>query len=134
MASRVRVGAWKVAGQGAAGVLLATLLVLGCGEGSKKEAAENKPAGSEEKSVRAQDPAPAKAAALQAAPIKPKRDAFLHQSFAEATVPEPPEGQYLPDKTMTNKSVGKLYSEVKALWDKILFTSSKGKRIQYRAT
>jgi peptidyl-prolyl cis-trans isomerase B (cyclophilin B) len=115
-------------------VLLATLLVLGCGGGGKKEAADNKPATSEEKPAPAKDPAPAKAAALQAAPNKPKRDPMLHQSFAEATVPEPPEGQYLPDKTMTNKSGGKLYSEAKALWDKILFVSSKGKRIQYRAT
>jgi cyclophilin family peptidyl-prolyl cis-trans isomerase len=134
MATRAKGGAWKVAGQGTATVMLGALLALGCGGGSKKEAVEKKPAASEEKPAHAQTSSPARPATLQAAPAKSSPDPFLHQSFTEATLAEPPEGQYLPEKTMTNKSVGKLYLDVQGLWGKILFTKADGKKIQYRAT
>jgi cyclophilin family peptidyl-prolyl cis-trans isomerase len=60
----------------------------------------------------------------------------LHQSFADATVPEPVSlpDQILPDVTMTGKSVGKLYEEAVRTWDTIRFVSADGKRISYTAT
>jgi cyclophilin family peptidyl-prolyl cis-trans isomerase len=113
-------------------------LAVGCGSGNKPEVAEDKPAASssEKKAAPAQAAAPARTVKPQSPAASPgqKRDPFLHQSFADATLPEPPEGQYLPDKTMTDKSVGKLYTEVKDQWDRIAFTSVSGKRVQYRAT
>src|SRR5262249_53268160 len=60
-------------------------------------------------------------------------DPVLHQSFADATRQEPPPDQRPPDRTMTGKSVGKLYTEVTRIWDSILFTSAGGKRLHYRA-
>jgi cyclophilin family peptidyl-prolyl cis-trans isomerase len=64
----------------------------------------------------------------------------LHQPFRQATLQEPPEGQWLPDKTKTGKSVGKLYVEIAGadgsggLWDQIVFRTAKGKRLQHTAT
>src|SRR4051812_33862415 len=56
-------------------------------------------------------------------PAEPARDA-LHQSFAEATrgADDPPaEASIPPDKTVTDKPVGKLLDEVKKHWDTIRF-------------
>src|SRR5580765_4178763 len=58
----------------------------------------------------------------------------LHQSFEDATFPETPEDQRLPDLTKTGKSVGKLYMATKAEWDKIRFLTPDGKKITYTAT
>jgi cyclophilin family peptidyl-prolyl cis-trans isomerase len=59
----------------------------------------------------------------------------LQQSFADATLAEPPEGwQRPPDMTITQKSVGKLYDEVVHLWDDIRFVDASGRRLAYRAT
>jgi peptidyl-prolyl cis-trans isomerase B (cyclophilin B) len=55
-------------------------------------------------------------------------DPRLHQPFGEATISEPPEDWLRPpDTTMTGKSVGKLYTEVKNHWDEIRFVSPAGK-------
>lgn len=64
------------------------------------------------------------------------------ETFLEATLPDPPEnGAYeLPERTVTGKSIGKLYLAVAGedgkggLWDKIRFTSAGGKKLQYHAT
>jgi len=73
-------------------------------------------------------PAPEQPAA--AVPLDPR----LHQSFAEATVEEPPaDWQRPPDLTMTGKSIGKLYTDVVALWDQIKFTAPTGKSLGYSA-
>jgi peptidyl-prolyl cis-trans isomerase B (cyclophilin B) len=58
----------------------------------------------------------------------------LHQSFLEATRQVPPPDQRPPDRTMTGKSVGKLYGEVIRTWDTIRFTDEAGRRINYSAT
>lgn len=64
----------------------------------------------------------------------PAAEPRLHQSFAEATRAEPPPDYPIPPgKTLAGKSVGKLYTEVKATWDTIHFTSPEGKRLNYRA-
>jgi peptidyl-prolyl cis-trans isomerase B (cyclophilin B) len=61
-------------------------------------------------------------------------DPHMHQPFAEATISEPPEDWLRPpDTTMTGKSVGKLYTDVKSHWDEIRFTSPTGKPLAYWA-
>jgi peptidyl-prolyl cis-trans isomerase B (cyclophilin B) len=77
-------------------------------------------------SVEAQEPAPANQ--------KTDLDPRMHQSFAEATYADPPANwQRPPDLTMTNKSVGKLYTEVVRIWDEIKYVSPQGKPLAYRA-
>ena len=58
----------------------------------------------------------------------------LHQSFLEATRKDAPADQRPADRTMTGKSVGKLYGEVVELWEKIRFIKPNGTRIRYSAT
>jgi peptidyl-prolyl cis-trans isomerase B (cyclophilin B) len=75
----------------------------------------------------AQAPASAKA---QPTAVDPR----LQQPFEEATLANPPgEWQRPPDVTLTNKSVGKLYTEVVRMWDDIRFVAANGKRLAYRA-
>lgn len=65
---------------------------------------------------------------------KPHHDPQLHLSFQEAVLPQPPEDRHRPpDVTMTGKSVGKLYTEVVEMWDKIEFTAEDKTCITYRA-
>src|SRR5437899_11649199 len=47
--------------------------------------------------------------------------ARLHQSFLDATRQDAPADQRPPDRTMTGKSVGKLYGAVVEQWDAIRF-------------
>jgi peptidyl-prolyl cis-trans isomerase B (cyclophilin B) len=62
-------------------------------------------------------------------------DPRLHQPFSEATISDPPEDWLRPpDTTMTGKSVGKLYTEVRNHWDDIRFVSPAGKPLAYWAT
>jgi cyclophilin family peptidyl-prolyl cis-trans isomerase len=62
-------------------------------------------------------------------------DPRLHQPFADATISDPPEGWLRPpDTTMTGKSVGKVYTEVKNHWDDIRFVSPAGKPLAFWAT
>jgi peptidyl-prolyl cis-trans isomerase B (cyclophilin B) len=62
-------------------------------------------------------------------------DPRLHQPFAEATISGPPEDWHRPpDTTLTGKSVGKLYVEVKNNWEQIRFVSPAGKPLAYWAT
>jgi len=69
-----------------------------------------------------------------------KPDARLAQSFIEATISDPPEGeQRPPEVTAAGKSVGKLYEQivgksgVGGLWDSTSFYSADGKRLQFTA-
>jgi peptidyl-prolyl cis-trans isomerase B (cyclophilin B) len=59
-----------------------------------------------------------------------------HAAFTEATVQDPPEGQWLPDSgvTKTGKSIGKLYEAVVAEWEKVRFVTPEGKKLAYTAT
>lgn len=65
---------------------------------------------------------------------KPAARDRLHRSFLEATRKLPPPDQRPPDRTLTGKSIGKLYGEVVRLWDSIRFTAADGTRIAYTAT
>jgi peptidyl-prolyl cis-trans isomerase B (cyclophilin B) len=58
-------------------------------------------------------------------------------TFNDAVVEEPPDDQYLPDRTKAGKSVGKLYEQITApggLWDQVVFTTPEGKKLKYTAT
>jgi cyclophilin family peptidyl-prolyl cis-trans isomerase len=57
----------------------------------------------------------------------------LHQSFAEATRADQPD-QYLPETTLSGKSVGKLYEAVVGRWGRIAFLNSNGQKLGYVAT
>jgi peptidyl-prolyl cis-trans isomerase B (cyclophilin B) len=62
-------------------------------------------------------------------------DPRLNQSFKDATRADPPaEAPRPPDTTATNKSVGKLYTDVARLWTEIPFVTAEGKRVEYSAT
>lgn len=65
----------------------------------------------------------------------PMNDATrLHLPFGEATITDPPpDDQRLPDRTLTGKSVGKLFVEVSKIWNDIRFLDAAGKPLQYRA-
>jgi peptidyl-prolyl cis-trans isomerase B (cyclophilin B) len=100
--------------------LLLAVVLAGCGQQKPAQDAAGAPADD------AFQPASASAVAL---------DPSLHQPFTEATISEPPEDWHRPpDTTMTGKSVGKLYVEVKNKWDQIHFVSSAGKPLAYWAT
>ena len=63
-------------------------------------------------------------------PVDPR----YKQTFAEATRSEPPaEFQRPADLTLTRKSVGKLYSDLVALWPTIDLVGADGKLIPYVA-
>lgn len=71
----------------------------------------------------------------------PSQFAHLHKPFKEAVLPEAPEDQQRPpDKTITGKSVPRLYEQIAGVegrggvWDEIRFVTPGGKRIRYRAT
>jgi cyclophilin family peptidyl-prolyl cis-trans isomerase len=129
MASWATVGARAAARFGAAGVVLGAVLAWGCGGGNGPDKAAEKPAPPRPEPSARETLAPPKVKPRPARPL----DRWLHQSFAEATVPDPADGQILPDKTMTGKSVGKLYTEVTGLWDKIKFQKEDGTRLGYEA-
>jgi cyclophilin family peptidyl-prolyl cis-trans isomerase len=61
-------------------------------------------------------------------------DPRLHQSFKEATLAEPPEGQLLPTgKTKGGLSAAALFLEVQKDWDKIRFANDAGNKLLYTA-
>jgi cyclophilin family peptidyl-prolyl cis-trans isomerase len=102
---------------GAAILLIGELFLAGC---------EGNPLG---KSIPATDDA---SPAEKAEPIP--LDARLQQSFADAVREAPPaDWQRPPDRTLAGKSVGKLYTDVVAIWDSIRFQTAAGKPIAYRA-
>jgi peptidyl-prolyl cis-trans isomerase B (cyclophilin B) len=71
------------------------------------------------------------------APAKPQVavDPRLAQSFADATRQDPPpSAPRPPDSTLTNKSVGKIYTDVVRVWKDVPFVTPEGKRVEYSAT
>jgi peptidyl-prolyl cis-trans isomerase B (cyclophilin B) len=71
----------------------------------------------------------------KAEPTPPPIDPRFTQTFAEATRKDPPPAAPRPpDMTVTEKSVGKLYTEVVRLWPEIAFVTTQGKRVEYSAT
>src|SRR5947209_1789670 len=99
----------------------------GCGKSS-----DGAPARTEVSETPKQDEQPKPAE--QTISKKPAVRDRLHRSFLEATRKLPPPDQRPPDRTMTGKSVGKLYGEVVRLWDSIRFAADDGMPITYVAT
>jgi cyclophilin family peptidyl-prolyl cis-trans isomerase len=60
----------------------------------------------------------------------------LSQPFSEAVLTDQPpdDDEILPDVTLTGKSVGKLFEETRAAWDKVHFVTADGKHWTYVAT
>ena len=79
---------------------------------------------------KAGESAEAPKASATSVPLDPR----LHEPFADATTDPPAEWHRPPDTTLTQKSVGKLYTDVVRAWDDIHFVSPTGKRVAYRAT
>src|SRR5712691_13030180 len=105
--------------------LLSASLVLGCGKLQEKSAPEEGAA-----------PAPpvVENKDATATTAKVQVDPALTKSFADATRQDPP-GNWEPiDTTLTGKSVGKLYTEVKGLWDSTRLVADNGKRLAHKAT
>jgi cyclophilin family peptidyl-prolyl cis-trans isomerase len=110
---------WGTALTGLTGVALA-LVLAGCSR-TKVERKVAQPA---------KDPAAEVSKKERAVEIDPR----FTQSFAEATRKDPPaDGSRPPDKTLSGKSVGKLYTEVVSLWDTVRLASASGQRISYTA-
>ena len=89
-------------------VMLSALALAGCGKGTP-----------------APDDAPA---ASQSSKLDPR----LHQPFTLATVSDLPD-MIPPERTLTGKSVGKLYEQVVKMWDQVPLMSPHGKPLAYTA-
>jgi peptidyl-prolyl cis-trans isomerase B (cyclophilin B) len=104
-------------------IFMAGLLVVGCSSKSPPNQAEDKPA-----------PKPAEPAVeAPAASMPGSGDPRFRQTFADATRADPPADSRPEPTTMTGKSTGKLYTEVKRLWDTIPLAGEDGKPLTYRA-
>jgi len=113
---------------------VASLLGLGgagCGKSSDDPPAQTRATDTETKD---ETPSPAGKPTEETTSKKPVHGDRLHRSFLEATRKLPPPDQRPPDRTMTGKSIGKLYGEVVRVWDSIRFTAADGTRIAYTAT
>lgn len=109
---------WATAQTGLAGVAIG-LLLAGCSRPVAEPAAPPQE-GKKETLVKNDKP--------------PTGDPRLTQLFADATRKDPPaDGHRPPDKTMTGKSVGKLYMDVVELWDTVRLTDLSGQLIVYSA-
>src|SRR5262245_4562214 len=104
-------------------VLMAAVILAGCGKKADEQVSEDSSRSNEEETTKTETPA------RQAAPVDPR----LRQTFADATRAEPPPDCRPSDATSTGKSTGKLYTEVKNLWDTIPLTGEDGKPLTYRA-
>jgi cyclophilin family peptidyl-prolyl cis-trans isomerase len=129
---------WRSALRPLAAVALAgTLGLAGCGkEPAKPDNAQNS-GGPETPGVAAVTP-PRDGEATRPEDLGPPPNDEQHLPFTKATRRAedgaPPEMQPPPDKTMAEKSVGKLYTEVVRLWDTIRFVNPRGQHLDYSAT
>lgn len=117
-------------------MLVLSVSLTGCGRNDPAEsnAASEKPATPTVDIAAAAPPTAPASPSSAAAAAAPSLDPRLHQTFAEATLAEPPaSAQRPPDLTIGGKSTGKLYTEVVKLWDTIKFRTSEGKVIHYQA-
>ena len=100
--------------------LLAVVGLVGCNRGG-------------EPAAKAPEVTPGKSEAAPAVVVAAEKTGDrLQQPFAEATIADQPD-QYLPEATMTGKSVGKLYEQVLQQWDKVRFVNAQGQKLHYTA-
>jgi cyclophilin family peptidyl-prolyl cis-trans isomerase len=109
------------------GILIIAGFLAGCG--SKSDA--DSPGPSPKMAVPAAATAPGGHSAAQVS--NGPADYPRQFSFLDATLAEPPEDQWLPELTKSGKSVGKLYKQVVAKWDKVPLESPAGKKLAYAA-
>jgi cyclophilin family peptidyl-prolyl cis-trans isomerase len=103
--------------------LLGGMLLTGCNRNKPQSLAQAQP-----------DEPPVEQVAQKAeTPVQITIEARFRQTFAEATRAEPPPDCRPSDATSTGKSTGKLYTEVKRLWDTIPLVGDDGKPLLYRA-
>jgi peptidyl-prolyl cis-trans isomerase B (cyclophilin B) len=115
---------WRRACARPALIGLMLLVAVGCNRGRAPKVENKSDTGAEGAGADSSPPKPPSAA-----------EARLSQPFAEATRPDPPaEAPRPPDTTVTNKSVGKIYTDVVRLWKEIPFVTADGKRVEYSAT
>jgi cyclophilin family peptidyl-prolyl cis-trans isomerase len=107
----------------AAAIFLAGILIAGC----------NRKNGGQPQAEASDEPAADQKGGDEARPKAPVEPRF-RQPFAEATRAEPPPDCRPPDTTLTGKSTGHLFAEVKGAWDSIPLVDDDGKLIPYRAT
>jgi peptidyl-prolyl cis-trans isomerase B (cyclophilin B) len=108
-------------------VLVIASAMAGCGQGEPPPAAINNPV--------------QEAATAVAEPQKPQRPApgsavemeFLHQPFQAAICADLPTNGLPPLKTVTGKSIGKVYADVEKQWSGIRFVDAAGRRLRYVA-
>jgi cyclophilin family peptidyl-prolyl cis-trans isomerase len=104
----------------------AIFTVAGCGKKSTdSSSSENRTAS---------PPASVPSTPAGESPAKQETHDRLQETFLEATREEAPADQRPPDRTMTGKSVGKVYGRVVELWDTIRFVKPDGTRILWSAT
>ena len=105
--------------------LIAIALLAGCnrkqGQPEARETTEEK------------DDASVAAKSESAGPPQIVVDPRYRQTFADATRADPPPDSRPEPATATGKSTGKLYTEVKRLWDTIPLVGDDGKPLRYRA-
>ncbi|GBD36658.1 hypothetical protein HRbin36_01785 [bacterium HR36] len=125
----------RVGWQAGVGYLLVAgvILLAGCGEDSQEansatHVSTTVPSADSVSGTKAALPAASEASSTPAASWKQTPIyAFLHQPFEEAVQPVVPMGaRRPPDVTITGKSVGKLYEEVKRRWSEITFATPSG--------
>ncbi len=108
------------------------LAVAGCSQPPAPPPARTKGAPAAEK---------AESAKAQTAPVAAAAPdlARLHQSFKDAVLLDPVDGEQLPDLTCTGKNTAKLFEAIAGkdftggLWDQVRFLNEQGKRLTYRA-
>jgi peptidyl-prolyl cis-trans isomerase B (cyclophilin B) len=101
-----RFSTWTVVSQQVMCAMLVTLFIFGCGKRTPPE-----PTQATEKTEKKTS--------------KPVDERF-QQPFTMATRTDPPEDWQPVEKTMTGKSVGKLYEEIKEKWDSVRLTGKDG--------
>jgi cyclophilin family peptidyl-prolyl cis-trans isomerase len=103
--------------------------LVGCGKTSPEQSAKQ-PA---QEAERIPAPRASRGREEKSEPLPTSKDR-LHQSFLDATRAYPPADERPPEKTMTGKSVGRLYEQVVRTWDSIRFRTEDGRKIRWTAT
>jgi peptidyl-prolyl cis-trans isomerase B (cyclophilin B) len=105
--------------------LIAIALLVGCNRKQAQPEAKETTEEKDDESV----------AAKTESAVRPQIvvDPRYRQTFADATRADPPPDSRPEPATATGKSTGKLYTQVKRLWDTIPLAGDDGKSLTYRA-
>lgn len=120
----------------ARGILVLGVGLAGCGRNdpAASNVAAEKPLAAPTFETSTATPPGASDSSSSSTAAAPTLDPRLHQTFADATLADPPaSAQRPPDLTIAGKATGKLYTEVVKLWDTVKFRTADGKLIHYQA-